>query len=46
MVETEDGYRLEGEGGPEALLPATELIAIPLETPLGGDRMPHESKNI
>jgi len=30
-VEPEDIYRFEGEGGPEAPAPATELIAIPLE---------------
>jgi hypothetical protein len=30
-VEPEDIYRFEGEGGPEAPVAATELIAIPLE---------------
>jgi hypothetical protein len=30
-VEPDDIYRFEGEGGPEAPVPATELIAIPLE---------------
>jgi hypothetical protein len=30
-VGSEDIYRFEGEGGPEAPVPATELIAIPLE---------------
>ena len=30
-VEPEEIYRFEGEGGPEAPVAATELIAIPLE---------------
>ena len=34
-VEPEDIYRFEGEGGPEAPVPATELIAIPLENAIG-----------
>jgi hypothetical protein len=34
-VEPEDIYGFEGEGGPEAPVPATELIAIPLENAIG-----------
>jgi hypothetical protein len=30
-VETEDGCRFKGEGGPETSVPAAEAIAIPLE---------------
>jgi hypothetical protein len=30
-VEPEDLTRFEGEGGPEAPVPATELTAVPLE---------------
>src|SRR6185437_412614 len=38
QIESDDFSRFEGEGGPEAPLPATELIDVPLETPFGGDR--------
>jgi hypothetical protein len=34
-VKPEDIYRFEREGGPEAPVPATELIAIPLENAIG-----------
>jgi hypothetical protein len=34
-VELEEIYRFEGEGGPEAPVPATELVAIPFENAIG-----------
>jgi len=34
-VEPEDIYRFEGEGSPEAPVPATELIVIPLDNAIG-----------
>ena len=34
-VESEEIYRFEGEGGPEAPVPATELIAIQLKNTIG-----------
>ena len=34
-VEPDDVSGIEGEGGPEAPVPATELIAIPLENAMG-----------
>ena len=34
-VDPEDRYKFEGAGGPEAAVPATELIGIPLENAIG-----------